>query len=57
MKIFKEDAGDFVNDSIAFTVAVLLVSKQKMGGIDKVGARVGSRRELRISKNNWSGRN
>ena len=46
MVILKVTAGDFVDDSIAFTVAMLISSKEKKDGIDKEGASVGGRGEI-----------
>ena len=52
MAIIKGSAGDFFNDSIAFTVEVLLGSEEKKDGIDKEGDSVGGRGKLRCGKKN-----
>ena len=57
MAILKGSASDFVNDGIASTVAVLLDRKEKTVGIDKEGASVGGRGEIRRGRNFFSGRN
>ena len=51
MVILQGDAGDFVDDGIIFTVAVLLRSKEKTGGIYKEGDSLGSRGGICIGSN------
>ena len=46
MAILKGAAGDFADDGITFTVAVLLGSEEKTGGIGKEGASEGGRGKL-----------
>ena len=55
--ILKGADGDFVNDGITFTLAVLLGSMEKMGGIYKAGASVGGRGKLCSSRKLRSGSN
>ena len=57
MEILKGAAGNFFDDVIAFAVAVLLVRKEKTGGIGKEGTSAGGRGKLRSGRKLHSGRN